>query len=285
MGSVSRAAEALGISQPAVTLHLQALAREHGVALLQRSGRRLVPTAAGEVLLALSRPLVDGVDGLGQAFQARLRAQSPDVLSAAAGAVALRRWLPGVVSSWDTRTRLQLRHAGGAAALDLLRDGSITLAVGSWLDSTGDIEVVPLLYSPARLLVPASHPLAALERPTPADLEGHTLVLPRERATTRQLLDLALARAGVAPFPVVEAGDWHAVRALVALGQGVAISTALAIEPDADSRITVRPLSDAFPARPYGLAMRRGRTPGAAEQAFIDALISTADAMRPALGA
>src|SRR3546814_7676091 len=58
LGSVSRAAEALFVSQPAVTQQLQALERELGVRLFERSGRRLVPTREGETLYELARPLV-----------------------------------------------------------------------------------------------------------------------------------------------------------------------------------------------------------------------------------
>lgn len=278
LGSVSRAAEILGLSQPAVSLQLQALAREHGVTLLERSGRRLVPTAAGEALLALARPLVDGIDGLGLALQARLEGQAPRALAVAAGGVALRCWLPRVDPAWRADTPLQVRHAGGSAALDLLRDGSVALAVGSWLQLPGDIEFVALVHSPARLLAPASHPLVAAGRPTPAEVARYPLVLPRHRGTSRQLLDLAFGRAGVAPSGIVDAGDWHAACALVALGQGVAVSTALAIEPIVDPRVTLLPLSDAFPARPYGVAMRRGRTPDTVAQAYIDALrVAAAD--------
>ena len=57
---------------------------------------------------------------------------------------------------------------------------------------------------------------------------------------------------------------------LVALGQGISISTALAT--GSDPRIEARPLPGAFPPRPYGLAIRRGRTPTTAARAFIDAL-------------
>jgi DNA-binding transcriptional LysR family regulator len=56
LGSVSRAAEALYVSQPAITQQLQALERELGVRLFERSGRRLVPTREGEALYALARP-------------------------------------------------------------------------------------------------------------------------------------------------------------------------------------------------------------------------------------
>lgn len=277
LGSVSRAAEALGISQPAVTLQLQALAHDHGVVLLQRSGRRLVPTEAGEALLALARPLVDGIDGLGPALQARLQARAPDALVVAAGSVALRRLLPPVAGGWRGGP-LRVVHAGGVAALEQLRAGSVAVAVGSWLDVPGDIEFVPLVHSPACLLVPAGHPLAALDPAGTTDLAGHGLVLPSSRHTSRQLVDLAFGRAGLALTVAREAGDWPAAVALVALGQGITISTRLAAPAD-DPRITVLPLPAAFPARPYGFAMRRGRTPDAAVRTFIDALRGVAGSL------
>ena len=49
LGSVSRAAEALFVSQPAISLQLQALEREYGTRLFERSGRRLTPTREGQL--------------------------------------------------------------------------------------------------------------------------------------------------------------------------------------------------------------------------------------------
>ena len=277
LGSVSRAASLLGLSQPAVTLQLQALAREHGVALLERSGRRLVPTPAGEALLDLARPLVDGFDGLAEALQVRLRAQDDDGLAIAAGRVALRRLLPGAAAAWTARmpgVPLHVRSAGGEAALALLRAGDVAFAVGSWLDLAADIDFEPLLESPARLLVPRDHPLAAGADPSPRELAGQVLVLPADRGGTRQLVDLAFARAGV-PMPAVhEARDWDDARALVALGQGVAITTRLALDLPDPAGPVVRPLPDVFPARPYGIATRRGR-PLSGHAARFTALLRT----------
>ena len=73
LGSVSRAASALFLSQPAITLQLQALERELGVRLFERVGRRLTPTREGEALYELARPLVEGIDGLPAAFEALRR--------------------------------------------------------------------------------------------------------------------------------------------------------------------------------------------------------------------
>ena len=57
LGSVSRAADALFVSQPAITLQLQALERDLGMPLLERNGRRLAPTREGEILYEMALPL------------------------------------------------------------------------------------------------------------------------------------------------------------------------------------------------------------------------------------
>jgi DNA-binding transcriptional LysR family regulator len=74
LGSVSRAAEALYVSQPAITLQLQALERELGVKLFDRVGRRLTPSREGQVLYELAKPLVEGIDGSMRSSATRSRA-------------------------------------------------------------------------------------------------------------------------------------------------------------------------------------------------------------------
>ena len=69
LGSVSRAADALFVSQPAITLQLQALERDLGMPLLERNGRRLSPTREGEVLYEMALPLVEQLDGLEASFR------------------------------------------------------------------------------------------------------------------------------------------------------------------------------------------------------------------------
>ena len=177
---------------------------------------------------------------------------------------------------------MRLEHAPGFHALDRLRAGDSEVAVGSWLDVPGDIEFQPLLSSPACLVVPAAHPLAAIESPTVAELAGHGLVLPAGRRTARQLVDLAYGRAGLALVVTREAADWPAVLQLVALGQGITLSTWLAA-PTNDPRLVTRALPAVFPPRPYGIALRRGRGPGPPAREFITALRRIAESIEPDL--
>src|SRR5678815_1155968 len=85
LGSVSRAAEALYVSQPAITLQLQALERELGVKLFDRVGRRLTPSREGQVLYELAKPLVEGIDALDAAFRDKVQGLDAGELNVAAG--------------------------------------------------------------------------------------------------------------------------------------------------------------------------------------------------------
>src|ERR1039457_3121287 len=69
-GSVTLAAEKLFLSQPSVSLQLQALERELGVMLFERHGSSMKLTQQGEVLYLIAQPLVEGIDKLDETFAA-----------------------------------------------------------------------------------------------------------------------------------------------------------------------------------------------------------------------
>ena len=100
LGSVSRAAEALFISQPAVTLQLQALEREFGVVLFERSGRRLVPSREGQVLYEMAQPLVENLDGLAERFRDKISGLDAGELRIAANSTTILYLLPKVVAAF-----------------------------------------------------------------------------------------------------------------------------------------------------------------------------------------
>src|ERR1700756_4601369 len=69
-GSISRAAELALLSQPSISLQIQALEREFKTTLFQRRGPKITLTPGGGALYHLARPLVDGIDSLQATFWA-----------------------------------------------------------------------------------------------------------------------------------------------------------------------------------------------------------------------
>ncbi|HVC15731.1 MAG TPA: LysR family transcriptional regulator, partial [Rhodanobacter sp.] len=116
LGSLTRAAEALYLSQPTISLQLQALERELGLSLLERSRRRINLTDAGEALYELTRPLVEGWETLDGDFQAKVKGLHGGQLTIAAGTSTIQYLLPELVRRFRERfpaVKLQLANVTG----------------------------------------------------------------------------------------------------------------------------------------------------------------------------
>lgn len=273
LGSVSRAAEALYLSQPAVSLQLQALERDLGERLLERSGRRLVMTREGETLYDLARPLVEGIDGLPGAFREQLRGLDAGELNVAAGSSTILYLLPPIVAAFRAAhpdVRLNLHNVTGAGGLELLRSDAVDLAVGSMLDVPGDLDYAPVMSFEPMLITPLDHPLGKRSKLDLADLSPYGLILPPQRLTTYRMVDLVFQRHRVAYTVALEVGGWEVIKQYVAMGMGISIVTAICLTEADESRLAARSLSAWFPDRSYGVVVRRGKYLSPQARAFTE---------------
>ncbi|MCF7222827.1 LysR family transcriptional regulator [Marilutibacter chinensis] len=273
LGSVSRAAEALYVSQPAVTLQLQALEREMGVKLLERSGRRLVMTREGEALYELARPLVEGLDGIDGVFRERIRGMDAGELNVAAGTSTILYLLPTIVERFKQAhpdVRLTLHNVTGAGGLDLLRSDAVDLAVGSMLDVPTDLDYAPVYRFEPMLITPPDHPLADKPDLALEDLSPYGLILPPQRLTTYRMVDLVFQRARVPYTVALEVGGWEIIKQYVAMGLGISIVTAICLTETDRDRLAARSLAGYFPDRSYGVVVRKGKYLSPQARAFTE---------------
>lgn len=273
LGSVSRAAETLFLSQPAVTLQLQALEREMGVRLLERSGRRLTLTREGDVLYEMARPLVEGLDGLGATLRERMRGMDAGELNVAAGSSTILYLLPKIVAAFrlaQPDVRLRLHNVTGAGGLDLLRSDTVDLAVGSMLDVPADLDYAPIYRFDPMLITARDHPLADKADLTLQDLSPYGLILPPQRLTTYRLVDLVFQQNRVPYTVALEVGGWEVIKQYVAMNMGISIVTAICLTDADRERLSARSLAQYFPARSYGVVVRKGRYLSPQARAFTE---------------
>jgi DNA-binding transcriptional LysR family regulator len=273
LGSVSRAAEALYVSQPAITLQLQALERELGVKLFERSGRRLLPSREGQLLYELAKPLVEALDGLDTVFRERIRGLDAGELNVAAGSSTILYLLPGIVEAFRERqpdVRLTLHNVTGASGLDLLRSDAVDLAVGSMLDVPADLSYAPVYRFEPMLITPPDHPLAHKAELRLEDLSPYGLILPPKRLTTYRLVDLVFQQNRVPYTVALEVGGWEVIKQYVAMGMGVSIVTAICLTEADRTRLAARSLAKYFPSRSYGVVVRKGKYLSPQARAFVE---------------
>ena len=273
LGAVSRAAEALFVSQPAITQQLQALERELGTVLFERSGRRLSPTREGQLLYELAQPLVESVDALPALFRDRVRGLDAGELNVAANSSTILYLLPKIVENFRERhpeVRLTLHPAISADGTELLRADSVDLAVGSMLDVPSDLSYAPVYQFEPLLITPPEHPLARKPQLQLHDLSPFPLILPPRRQVTYRLVDLVFQKNRVPYTVALEVGGWEVIKQYVAMGMGISIVSSICVSDADRERLAMRPLREWFPARSYGVVVRKGKVLSPQARAFIE---------------
>ncbi|PIE37023.1 MAG: LysR family transcriptional regulator [Gammaproteobacteria bacterium] len=270
-GSISKAATRLGLSQPSVSLQIQALEKELDTLLFERAGPRIRLTPAGELLQDMAQPLVDGLARLADSFAARLGEVHAGPLDIAAGEATLLYILPDVIKAFaDEYPQIDIRmhNVTGHDGLELLRANDVDFAVGSMIDVPDDLVYHPIYNYEPSLITPRDHPLAKLEEVKLADLSPYGLILPPRHLSTWNLVDLVFEQHGVPYNVVLEAGGWEVIKRYVENGLGISIVTSICLE--GHENLEVRPMDNYFPTRSYGMVIRRGKFLSPQAKAFLE---------------
>lgn len=271
-GSISRAAERLGLSQPSVSLQIQALERELTSVLFERRGPRIQPTPEGQTLYELALPLVEGFDNLGADFHAHRGDLASGEVNIAAGESTILYMLPRIVDRFTEAypgIRIRFHNGPGVQGLKLLRDDGVDFAVGSFRgEPPDDIGYQPIQAYDQVLITPLDHPLARKDSVTLADIGSYRFIFPPRHLHTFSMVELAFQQHNLSLNVCLEAGGWEVIKKYVELGVGISIVSGICLgETDPLARHV---LDHYFPKRTYGVIMRRGKFLSPQARRFIE---------------
>jgi len=270
-GSISKAAERLFLSQPSVSLQIQALEREFKTTLFERRGPKINLTPDGKTLYELASTLIDEFDNLEQTFAERRGGIDTGRLDIAAGESTTLYLLPRFVKQFSEAhpgIELKLHNVTGRDGLKMVRADEVDFAVGSMLEMREDIEYQPMFTYDPMLIVSKDHPLAKRKRVTLKDVSPFPLILPPSHLTTWGVVDYAFGKHHLKYEVKMEVGGWEVIKKYVALGLGISIVTSICLTGDED--LIAIPLSRYFPKRTYGLVIRKGKFLSPAAQRFVN---------------
>jgi len=272
-GSITKAAERLFLSQPSITLQIQALERELNVTLFERRGPNLKLTPSGETLYSLAEPLVDGMDGLQENFAAHHGLLESGELHIGAGESTILYILPEAVRRFvaaHPRIKLRINNVTGRDGLKMLRADEIDFAVGSMLDMPDDLTYQQVVtYDPA-LITPLDHPLAKLEHVTLEDISHYGMILPPSHLSTWRIVKYVFQQHNLTFTVTLEAGGWEVIKKYVELGMGISIVTDICLT--GQEKLVRIPLNRYFPQRGYGLVLRKGKFLSPQARRFVEIL-------------
>jgi len=273
-GSFSRAAERLFTTQPAVSKRVAALEADLGVTLIDRLGRGIRLTEAGEMFLASARRLLadvrasrEQVRALGAAVTGRLRLGTSHH-------VGIHR-LPPVLKTFTQRhpgVDLDLLFMDSEQACAAVADGALELAIVTLPDRADpSLETALVWPDPLVVVVSPEHPLttlAATGELSPAQLAEHPAVLPARGTVTRTILLEALAPFGVTISTALETNYLETIKMMVSVGLGWSALPASMV----DRTVATLEIAGLAMQRRLGSVRLRGRTLNRAASAFTSLL-------------
>jgi len=268
--SVTGAAAAMGVSQPAVSTQISRLEQLVGFALFERSGGRLKPTSEGMLFYAEASRALGELDRLASAT-AQIRQGHAGRLVIASHPSAAISLLPELIADFlaarpGVMVRLVSRHSDVVSQLLPAESFDIGIA-----ELPIDDNAVKLIRFQMRCvaILPRDHPLVGRKVLTPKILSGHPMVAPGRSALTSARLHAAFAEAGVRMNIVAEAEFFASVCGLVAAGAGWSIVDPLSARSFAHLGLVVRPFE---PVTFYeiGVFHRRDREPSVLAATFLE---------------
>jgi DNA-binding transcriptional LysR family regulator len=275
-GSVSRAAESLLVSQPAVTARLKRLEEELGAPLFVRRPRGMRLTEAGEAYLpfavraletlAEGRHVVNAYEGGGAG---RLALGAAPAVSTYVLPALLKRFAVG-----HPRVAVSVRTGHSEEVLELVLREQVDLGLVRALRHP-EIVSTPLYEDRLVLVVEPEHRFASRRGIEVAEIGQEQVILFDRTSSYHELTSAFFRRAGVLPAGVMELDNIDAAKKMVQEGFGVALlpGTAVAGELEAGALREVA-ITDAEPVRREIVAIRRrsGGHPSGSVAAFLETL-------------
>lgn len=239
LGSLGRAARAMGITQPAASSRIRSMERQLGVGLVERSPRGSRLTDAGVLVTDWARRVVEAAEAFDAGAQA-LRGRRDSRLRVAASMTIAEYLLPGWLIALRAQrpgTAVSLLAGNSRAVAERLRSGEADLGFVEGLEVPAGLDATVIGHDRLLVVAAPTHRWARRRTElTAAELAATPLVLRERGSGTRQVLDAALAGHGGLAAPLLELSSTTAVKAAVLSEAAPSVVSELAVGEELTAR-------------------------------------------------
>jgi DNA-binding transcriptional LysR family regulator len=274
---ITRASEELYLSQPAVTKIVQSLEQEVGQKLVERQGRRIALTYAGQVLKTYARRIFSLEREMEEALAALCDIETGEVTLAANPTIGIYL-LPPIVASF------RARYPCVKINLEILKSREIIEDTLEWridfglmeMDTTElplGLEYETIAYDELILVVSPRHPWSELSSIKPEELRDGVLILREPGSSHRESIEHALAHKGFSLSPLLTVPDSEVIKQMAIKGVGATIIPAMSVQREMESGELLRIPIVGLEIRPQlCMIWREDKQFSPAAQAFRDLL-------------
>ena len=275
-GSVSRGAERLSISQPAVSKQIKLLERSMGVPLFDRLPKGVRLTEAGRLLSGYATRLFALETEAERAIADWSNLERGRLFVGASTTIGIYL-LPEIFGKFrrhypNVELRLEIGNTGQIQKLAL--DNTIDLGLTEGFVKESDLEAEVFLKDELVAIASPQNPLTKQKQVTAKLLAREPFILREPGSGTREVVADALGRKGLTITPLMSLGSTEAIKRAVAAGVGVAIVSKLTIAQELQlGKLVVVPLADLSISRPLHRLHLKGKHESRAVKTFMELLL------------
>jgi LysR family transcriptional regulator, carnitine catabolism transcriptional activator len=285
-GSFRRAAERLGLSQPAVSAHIRDLERHFGVPLVHRTTRHVALTAEGQAFAARVRRAIEELGLASQDLRDQAAVHRGRVVIACIPPM-MASLMPRVIQRLDRdfpAVEIEIRDVLSGQVEQMVAHGEADYGIGPRPGRAGTLAFTLIERDHFVAAVPRGHALAARKRIELDELARFPMLTVTRDANARHILDQALQRLRHPVKPRFELVHHFSVGRLIEAGLGLTVLPRSAVPSLGNSRIVTLELRSPRVFRDIGVLSRRGYQPSPAAQAFMAVMRSVIDGRRRGAG-
>lgn len=260
--SFTEAANLLGVTQPSFSALIRDLEDTLGIALFERTTRRVSLTAEGVLFCGLIK---QSIDDLEQAYRNMLDLSANHRNSLVIGALPSTALtvLPSVLGALrKTQPALRIRvvEAHHDDLMTMVRTSQVEFALSALLEEVDEMETIPLLDDVFCVVYPPEHPISKQDSLYLEDLVPYDLILLSKGSSARNLYEKAVAEVTTRAGLRVDTTHMGTAIRFVHQGMGVAVLPRLALQSLNLNGLIYKPLADPVAHRKIGLVHQKKQT-------------------------
>lgn len=248
--NLSKAAQKLHTSQPAISKQIQLLEKELGVPLFIRNGKRLVRiTPPGKTIISIAHKILRETDNLRKVAQ-EYSQNDGGTLTIATTHTQARYALPTVIKRFTTlhpKVKLILRQGSPTQISALVTSGEADIAIATEaIEHFRELLMLPCYQWNRCVIVPPDHPLLKNKHLTLEAISEYPIITYDFAFTGRSKINQAFEKKGLIPNVVLTAIDSDVIKTYVELRLGIGILAKMAFDPQRDEHLCAIDASHLF---------------------------------------
>ncbi len=261
LGSLTRAADKMAITQSAISQQIKSLEEEFGIKLFNRFGPRKDLTPDGELFFRLISQLIQEIESLKVTFEDRKGTQR-GLLTIAATTFMIIDILPDIIKKYTKKysnVKLIILERRWNEIVSLAQSGEIDFGLAPVSNLPANLQIIQLEPVDRVLITSPDHPLAQKNRVTLLDIAQYPIIGYEKGLVSRDEVDRVFEEVQLNLDVVMEATNVETIKKYVELGVGIAIIPKTALVEHQNRKLKAIPVSQYFGKSQYGVIFRKGK--------------------------